>query len=182
MKKRLMGFIGGFIFLSALGWGKNFQDVKSGISFDYDENLWEIAPTKTLEQETLVNFQRKVPDKEGDTTYFSRLSVVKDDLSKIKKVKDSKLPKLQAYQNHAAEFLQSQRFDILSAEKKDIPGIPSGAFQMIARQRDFGLTFQQVGFLAGDTAYLVTATVRTKKYPEYQKELEQIFQSLKWTP
>jgi len=182
MKKRLIGLMSSLVLVAGSSWGKNFQDSKSGISFDYDENLWEVAPTKTLEQETLINFQRKVPDKEGDTTYFSRLSVVKDDLSKIKKVKESKLPKLQAYQNHAAEFLQSQRFDILSSEKKDLPGVPGGAFQMIARQRDFGLTFQQVGFVTADTAYLVTATVRTKKYPEYQKELEQIFQSLKWTP
>ncbi len=182
MKKRSLGLVGVWVLVASISWGKNYRDSQSGISLDYDESLWEVAPTKTLEQETLVNFQRKVPDKEGDTTYFSRISVVKDDLSKIKKLKSSKLPKLQAYQNHAAEFLQSQRFDILSSEKKELPGVPGGAFQMIARQRDFGLTFQQVGFISGDTAYLVTATVRTKKYPEYQKELEQLFQSLKWTP
>jgi len=167
---------------SGMGWCKTFQDPRTGISLDYDEALWEVAPKKTAEAETIVNLQRKIADKEGDTSYFSRVSIVQDDLGKIKKLDSSKLPKLQAYQNHAADFLRSQRFDILSSEIKTVPGNNNTRFEMVARQRDFGLTYQQVGFVVGNTAYLVTATVRTKKFPEYQKELEQMFQSLKWNP
>jgi len=159
-----------------------YRDTASHISFEYDDTQWEPMNKKTVEQDTVVNLQRKVADKEGDTTYFSRISIVRDDVSKIKKVKESKLPKLQAYQSHAVEFLRGQRFDILSSEVKSLAGIPQGAFEILARQRDFGLTFQQVGFLEKDTAYLVTATVRTNKFPEYQSELKKIFDSLKVNP
>lgn len=164
------------------GLAATYHDPASHISFDYDDTQWEPMNKKTVGQDTVFNLQRKVADKEGDTTYFSRISVVKDDLSKIKKVKESKLPKLQAYQSHAVEFLRSQRFDILSSEVKKIAGIPEGAFEIVAHQRDFGLTFQQVGFLKQDTAYLVTATVRTKKFPDYQNELNKLFESLKLNP
>ncbi|NBT58848.1 hypothetical protein EBT16_08710, partial [bacterium] len=96
--------------------GVTFHDPVSRISFSYDENLWEVAPVKTNEKETLLNLQRKVADKDGDTVYYSRISIVKEDLNQIQKVKNSKFPKLQAYQSYAIEFLKSQRFDILSSE------------------------------------------------------------------
>jgi len=176
---RLMAFIAFFgVFLSQ-GFAVTFHEPVSKISFTYDENLWEVVPTKTNEKETLVNLQRKVADKEGETSYFSRISIVKENTTQVKKVQTSKLPKLQAYESHAVEFLRSQRFDILSAEMKKIEGIPAGAFEIVANQRDFGLTYQQLGFLNGDTAYLLTATVRTKKFSEYKAELEKIFQSVR---
>jgi hypothetical protein len=171
-----------FGLLVSQSFGVTFHEPVSKISFTYDENVWEVVPTKANEKETLVNLQRKVADKEGDTTYFSRLSIVKEDTNQVKKVKLSKLPKLQAYQIHAVEFLRSQRFDILSSEMKKIEGIPAGAFETLANQRDFGLTYQQLGFLDGDTAYLLTATVRTKKFGEYKAELEKMFQSVRLAP
>jgi hypothetical protein len=179
---RLMVLVALFgVFLSQ-SFAVTFHEPVSKISFTYDENLWEVVPTKANEKETLVNLQRKVADKDGDTTYFSRISIVKEDTTQVKKVKSSKLPKLQAYQIHAAEFLRSQRFDILSSEMKKVEGIPAGAFEILANQRDFGLTFQQLGFLDGDTAYLLTATVRTKKLGEYKAELAKMFQSVRLAP
>lgn len=176
-----------FSFLSV---GVTFSDPVSHFSFVYDESLWEVAPIKTNEKETLLNLQRKIPDKEGDTTYFSRISVVKEDLSKNQSVQNiiskKKLPvasgQLQAYQSHAADFLRSQRFDILSSDPKKAPGIPGGAFELVANQRDFGLTFQQWGFVFENQAFLVTATVRTKKFSDYKTELSELFQSIKISP
>lgn len=163
-----------------------FSDPVSHFNFAYDESLWEVAPIKTGEKETLLNLQRKTPDKEGDTTYFSRISVVRENISKNPAVQNliskKKLSSLQAYQGHAAEFMRSQRFDILSSDLKKASGIPGGAFELVANQRDFGLTFQQWGFVFEDQAFLVTATVRTKKFPEYKAELEQLFQSIKISP
>lgn len=65
---------------------------------------------------------------------------------------------------------------------KKVEGITAGAFEILANQRDFGLSFQQLGFLDGDTAYLMTATVRTKKLGEYKVELEKMFQSVRLAP
>lgn len=174
----IASILGGFL---SVAFGVTFHDPVSRISFTYDENRWEVVPIKTNQKETLVNLQRKVADKDGDTVYFSRISIVREDTGEVKKVKNSKLPKLQAYQSYAVEFLKSQRFDILSSEKTTVEGIPSGSFEIVANQRDFGLTFQQMGFLNGDTGYLVTATVRTKKFGEYKDELEKIFQSVRLT-
>ncbi|NBX92376.1 MAG: hypothetical protein EB078_03700 [Proteobacteria bacterium] len=173
-----------FAILSLCGLGfpllaATYSDPQHRISFQYDDTLWETGAPKRNDVETLVSLQRRTPDKEGDTTYFSRLSIVKEDWSKIKTVKESKLPRLEAYKNHAAEFLKSQRFDILSAAVRKTTGIPDGIFEIVARQRDFGLTFQQVGFLEKENAYLVTITVRTQKFPEYQTEINQILNSLK---
>ncbi|MFM8269651.1 MAG: hypothetical protein ACKN9V_05620 [Pseudomonadota bacterium] len=176
--KRAVFFLGFGVLLSQ-AFAVTFHDPVSKISFAYDENLWEVVPTKTNEKETLVNLQRKVADKDGETAYFSRISIVKEDTNQVKKVKTSQFPKLQAYRSHAIEFLRSQRFDILSSDMKKVEGLPAGAFEILANQRDFGLTYQQVGFLDGDTAYLVTATVRTKKFSEYKAELEKLFQSIR---
>lgn len=173
-------------FFSSFGKSVTFSDPVSHFNFVYDESLWEVTPIKTGEKETLLSLQRKTPDKEGDTTYFSRVSVVKEGIAKNQSVQDlilkKKLSPLQAYQGHAAEFLRSQRFDIISSDLKKAAGIPGGAFELIANQRDFGLTFQQWGFVFEDQAFLVTATVRTKKFPEYKAELEQLFQSIKVSP
>jgi len=162
--------------------GAIFNEPKSGLSLSYDEALWQPTMDKVASQETLFNLQRKVADKEGDSTYFSRLSVVRDDLSKIKKVNDSKLPKLQAYQLHVVDFLKSQRFDIVSSDMKKSASIPGGFFEIISNQRDFGLTYQQVGVVKDNEAYLVTATVRTKKFAEYRPDLDKLFQSLALVP
>lgn len=173
-------------FLCVFAEAVTFSDPVSHFNFAYDDALWEVAPIKTGEKETLLNLQRKTPDKEGDTTYFSRISVVKEGISKNQSVQNlivkKKLSPLQAYQGHAADFMRSQRFDILSSDLKKVPGIPGGAFELVANQRDFGLTFQQWGFIFEDQAFLVTATVRTKRFPEYKAELEQLFQSIKISP
>ena len=167
---------------SSFSLGAVYQDPQSGLSLSYDEALWETSNNKVASQETVLNLQRKIPDKEGDTTYFSRLSIVRDDMSKIKKVQESKLPPLQAYQVHAIDFLKSQRFDIVSSELKKSENIPGGIFEIIANQRDFGLTYQQVGLIKNGQAYLITATVRTKKFSEYRSDLEKMFQSVKLIP
>lgn len=172
----LIGF--GWLIASQAG-AASFTDPKSHLALNYDDSVWEVVPLKVSDSETLLNLQRKTADKEGDTTYFSRVSVVKDDLTKLKKVIASKLPRLQAYQSHAVEFLKGQRFDVLSTEVKNTEAVPGGMFEIIANQRDFGLTYQQMGFIQGETAYLITATVRTKKFPDYRTELNQLFQSVK---
>lgn len=83
---RLMVLVALFgVFLSQ-SFAVTFHEPVSKISFTYDENLWEVVPTKANEKETLVNLQRKVADKDGDTTYFSRISIVKEDTTQVKKL------------------------------------------------------------------------------------------------
>lgn len=159
-----------------------FEEPQSGLSFSYDEANWEPTQEKATGAETLLSLQRKTPDKEGDTVYFSRISIVKEPLDKISKLNGVKLSPLQSYQNHAVNFLKSQRFDVISAEAKKDTTLPGGAFEVLANQRDFGLTFQQMGFVTKDSGFLITATVRTKKFPEYKEELSKLFQSVKLSP
>lgn len=170
---------GMLVLLSAPLFGAVFEDSQSGLSFSYDEANWELTQEKATGAETLLSLQRKTPDKEGDTVYFSRISIVKEPLNKISKLNGVKLSPLQGYQNHAVNFLKSQRFDVLSAEPKKDSTVPGGAFEVIANQRDFGLTFQQMGFVTKDSGFLITATVRTKKFQDYKDEFSKLFQSVK---
>jgi hypothetical protein len=77
--------------------------------------------------------------------------------------------------------MKSQRFHILSSGPKVLAKLGLPAFEIVANQRDFGLTFRQVVFLweaAGKPeAYLVTATTRTNKFDEYKKDLDGLFDS-----
>jgi hypothetical protein len=179
---KILPFVLGLVLLNFSSFGAVFEDPQMGLSFQYDESLWEPNREKVSGSEVLFSLQRKVADKEGDTVYFSRVSIVKETLSNIKNLKISKLSPLQAYQVRAVEFLKSQRFNILTSESKNNESVPGGFFEIGANQRDFGLTFQQMGFVTKDSGVLVTATVRTSKFPEYKEELSKMFQSVKISP
>lgn len=162
-----------------------YTDAKSGVSVKYDEKVWEVvevptAPAKeqvdtSMAEQTLVTLQRKV----ADDKYRARFSIVTDNAAKVKPVDAAKEPldKLKAYKAHSVAFMKSQRFDILLEELMKFQA-QREAFQIVANQRDFGLTFKQIGFLVGDTAYLITATARTAKYESYVPEMNALFASV----
>ncbi len=155
--------------------------------FEYDEPRWEVVPEKpadkqkgdavdrAMAQKTLVTVQRKV----ADDKYHARFSVVTDSLDKFKGTPEEKA---KAYRAHAIDFLKSQRFHILSTEDKKLPGITEPVVEIVANQRDFGLTFKQVIFLKGNEAYMLTAATRTAKYDEYQKEVSRFFDTFTFLP
>lgn len=158
-----------------------YIDPIRNIRFDYDDATWELKETpvkaqaeevdKNMAQKTIVNLQMR----QADEKYHSRFSIVSDDASKIKKTKEGIF---KDYQKHTVEFLKSQRFDILSIKEAKLAKVAEPAFEIMANQRDFGLLFRQVVFLKGETAYLLTAATRTKKYETYAKELDKIFDSV----
>lgn len=155
-------------------------------SFEYDETKWEIVPEKPEErkqgqdvdramaEKTLVTVQRK----QADDKYHARFSVVVDSLEKFK---GTPAEQLVGYRKHALDFLKSQRFHILSTSEAKLPGVPgTAAFEVVANQRDFGLTFRQEGFLRDNQAYLLTGATRTAKFEEYQKELQRFFETFRF--
>ncbi len=158
-----------------------YIDPIRNIHFDYDDTTWELKETpvkpqaeevdKSMAQKTIVNLQKKLSDEK----YHSRFSIVLDDASKVKKTSAGIY---KDYQKHTVEFLKSQRFDVISVKEVKLPKVAEPAFEVMANQRDFGLLFRQVVFLKGDTAYLLTAATRTKKYEDYAKELDKIFDSV----
>ncbi len=151
--------------------------------FEYDDAKWQlVAPSKTpatqdvdkaMEGNTLTTLQRT----EADEKYRARISVVVDDPAKATKGKGE----LADYAKHAVEFLKGQRFDVQSNEPKILPRLGTPAFEIVANQRDFGLTFRQVVFLwetnGKKQAYLLTAATRTNKYDSYKAELDKVFNS-----
>ena len=78
--------------------------------------------------------------------------------------------------------MKSQRFRILSSELVRLPGVKTPGIEIVADQRDFGLTFRQVIFLKDGQAYLLTAAARSKSYRNYQPELDKIFNSFSFNP
>lgn len=157
--------------------------------FDYDDGKWELvagaktAPTQDVDKEmagkTLTTLQRK----EADEKYRARFSVVVDDPSKLSKAAQADLA---GYAKHAMQFMKDQRFHILSSEAKILPRLGVPAYEIVANQRDFGLTFRQIVFFwdkgGKREAYLLTAATRTNKYDAYKAELDQLFNSFAMKP
>ncbi len=172
------------LLLSFAAHGAHYGDAEKRFQFDYDDTKWEIvaaskaAPTqdidKNMEGQTLVTLQRK----EADEKYRARFSVVVDDPSKLT---GSAKTELAGYAKHAVEFMKDQRFHVLSTDAKILPRLGAPTYEIVANQRDFGLSFRQVVFFWDKTgkkeAFLLTAATRTNKYETYKAELDQIFNS-----
>lgn len=171
------------LLLSLSARAAHFGTPESAFQFDYDDAKWEVvAPAKTatldvdksMEGKTLVTLQRK----EADEKYRARFSVVVDDPSKLS---GSAKTELAGYAKHAVEFMREQRFHVLSTDAKILPRLGAPTYEIVANQRDFGLSFRQVVFFWDKTgkreAYLLTAATRTNKYDAYKAELDQLFNS-----
>jgi len=172
-----------FAVLSTHSFAGLYKEAGRPYYFEYDEAQWELVTgakvpatqdvDKAMEGRTLTTLQRK----EADEKYRARISVVVDDPIKATKGKSD----LAAYAKHAMEFMKSQRFDIQSSEPKILPRLGTPAFEIVANQRDFGLSFRQVVFLwetgGKKQAYLLTAATRTNKYDAYKAELDKVFNS-----
>ena len=160
-----------------------YNNPAKGIQFEYDDTNWVVVPNggnsrpleavdKTMAERTLVTVERKV----ADDKYKARFSVVVDPAEKFK---GSEGERLLAYKQHAVDFLTGQRFHIMSTQKTTLANVKAPAVEIIANQRDFGLLFRQVAVLVGKDAYLLTAAARTKKFPDYQAEINKMFESFK---
>ena len=166
--------------LSAFSQASSYVDAKRHFTFDFNELGWELSDKKAndrpakedvdknMAERTLVAVQRK----EADDKYHSRFSVVVDDLSSFK---ETGALLLSAYHRKTVGFLKNQRFDVLSTNSVKMPLIATPAFETIANQRDFGLTFRQVVLVRGKEAYILTATSRTKRFEAQEKELKALF-------
>lgn len=154
-----------------------FTDGAHGFSFEYDSALWEVVPPaakpsgrdadvdKAMNQKTLVTLQRKVADEK----YRSRFSVVAD---------VTQMP-FEKYQTYAVNFLKSQRFTIQRQEKRKLAKVGE-AYEVVAYQRDFGLTFQQVMIPRAKEVFLITLATRTKQFPNYSAEMDKMLASLRF--
>lgn len=178
--KKILVFV---LFLSPLvTFGATYSNATRKFSFDYNDADWEVVPEdakaphkgadvdKAMVEHTLVSIQRK----KADEKYRARFSVVVDDL---KKAKSKDVSALVRYQNYAVDFLKSQRFSIVSTGPKKLPLVVGAASEVVAYQRDFGLTFHQIILLHSDEAYILTAAARTTNYDSYAKEIEKIVDS-----
>lgn len=153
-------------------------------SFAFDDKTWEIvvAPgaagaqdvDRAMAERTVATLQRR----NADEKYRARFSVVVDDPTRIK---EKGATPLEAYARHALEFLKNQRFHVLSSGPKKLPKVSDGGYEIVAHQRDFGLTFRQQIFLhksgSKTEAYLLTAATRTNKFDGYKGELDSLFDS-----
>lgn len=164
--------------VSALG--ARYHRPHYGFFFEYDESKWELVPDpketsqapevdKKMAEKTLVTVQRK----QADEKYHARFSVVVDN----KELSSKGTTPLAAYHKHALDFLKSQRFHVVSSEEKKLRNVDSPAIEIIANQRDFGLTFRQVIFLRDKEAYLLTVATRTKSYDSLRAETNRFFDS-----
>jgi hypothetical protein len=169
----------GTALLGRLAVGAAYTSPSGGFSLDYDEANWEVVKGPTaakqdvdekMAERTLVTLQRK----NADEKYRTRFSVVEDDASHYTQ---PGLERLVAYNQHAVDFLKSQRFRILSTAPRTLPKVGEPGVETVANQRDFGLTFRQVVFLRGKNAYLLTAATRTNRFETYGKEIQALFES-----
>ncbi len=177
------------VFWVSIGGGAPFVPSDRPYQFEFDETNWElVAPAKqsatqdvdkAMEGRTLTTLQRKVADEK----YHARFSVVVDDPTRLPAKVGADLS---GYAKHAVDFMTGQRFHVLSSEAKIFPRLGVPAYEIIANQRDFGLTFRQVIFLREKDgkreAYLVTAAVRTNKFDSYKAELDKFFNSFAMKP
>ncbi len=157
------------------------QDSQFGISLSYPDPEWVKVEIPTasasvdqkMKEQTLLTIQKA----KADDGYHARFSVVTDSATPFKK-KDKSLA--ESYEAHAIDFLKSQRFTILSQERKKLPNAPTTGLEVVAHQRDFGLTFRQHILLQGERAYLLTAASRSQQSKEYQPQWDQFFNGVKW--
>lgn len=167
-------------FFSVSGFGAEYVNPIGKFTLQYDETVWEVIPPKpevagaevdqTMAEKTLATLQRK----KADDKYHARFSVVSDSLKKFRGKGKSDLD---AYKEHAVEFLKSQQFYILSQETVRLPGVETPVIEVVGNQRNFGLTFRQLIFVKGDSAYLLTAASRKEKYDEYLPDLKKVAES-----
>ena len=162
--------------------GATYRNPNQGFSFEYDEKNWTLVDVdskasstaqdvdKAMAQRTLVSVQHN----QADEKYRSRFSVVIDNLDNFK---GSPAEQLLLYQTHALNFLKSQRFQILGTTRTTLPKLSEPAFEILANQRDFGLTFRQVIFIHGGLAYLLTVAARTARFDSSKPEMKPLFDS-----
>lgn len=166
-------------------WAATFSHPSPSVQFEYEEKLWELVPTdtksaqpqqdvdKAMAQKTIVSLQRK----QADEKYRSRFSIVVDSVEKALKGKEQLT--FSKYQNYAIEFLKSQRFTIQKEGKRVLKGA-ADAYEVIAYQRDFGLTFHQIMIPRDGEVFLVTLSTRTKLFPNYSTEMDKMLESLRF--
>lgn len=153
----------------------SFSDLTQSVFFDYDDSLWEVVPSpketaaqadvdRKMTQKTLVTLQRKTADEK----YRSRFSVVVDQR------KDT----FEKYQTYAVDFLKSQRFTVQKEGSRSLPQAGK-TFEIVAYQRDFGLTFQQVMVPRNKEVFLLTLSVRTKEFPNYSADMDKMLASFR---
>jgi hypothetical protein len=174
-----------FLFV-ALAHGASFVHPSGVFTFDYDESTWKPATVKSgarkmedidrrLSETVLASFQRT----EAHEKYHARFSVVTEDISTFTL---SSPDGLDRYRRRALEFLKSQRFQIVSKSETMIGTEKLPAWEIIANQRDFGLTFRQAIIVRGSDAFLLTAATRIIKYAEQKKEIDRFFDSFRFIP
>ncbi len=158
-----------------------YQDTKHKFQFEYDEAHWEITAPRPvasagldddIKKRTLVVLQSK--HEEGK--YRSRFSVVLDAL-------DTALDPLSGltYQNRLVSFLKSQRFQ--NIHKGSIRSDSAGqSFELISDQRDFGLTFKQVGFVQSKRVLLLTLSTRIASFENTRVKNNSFFESFRFEP
>ena len=155
-----------------------------GFLFTYDENEWEVIPPRkqkekadvdqALKERTLVTVQKKT----ADDKYHARFSVVMEKLGK--KFGGSPTEQLLKYRDHAVAFMKNQRFGNFTIDAHTLPGVAHPAVEIIANQRDFGLTFQQIVFIRNGHAFLLTAATRTAKFEAYKSVTKTFFSTFKF--
>ncbi len=158
-----------------------YTDKEKGFSLEYNDTLWRVVPKSTekktaadvdmeMAKRTLVTLER-IP---SDDKYHTRFSVVIDDL---KKYEGNPLVQLTKYYKDALEFLKNQRFRILSTDPTKLPKVSEPAFEIVATQRDFGLTTRQLIIVHEKQAYLLTASTRNTVFDAQKAELAAVFDS-----
>lgn len=168
--------------LATAAWAAVYTPPGGGVQLTYDDNTWEVSTKRAAEEpgatphQTLVALQRKEPD----DRYHARFSVVADSLDSFRK-RSPQGDLLDAYQKHASEFLQSQRFADIESHKTSlsIPSHSGAAWETTATHRDFGLKFRQLVFLTANKAVLVTMAARRDKFPSYDEEFRKLVSSIR---
>ncbi len=183
MRRQLLFFVFCILTIGLLetSQAKVFSDKAKGYSFDYNDTLWRIVP-KSSEKKTAADVDAEMAKRTqvtvernlSDDKYHTRFSVVIDDL---KKYKGTPLEQLTQYYRDALEFLKNQRFRVLSTGPVKLAKYGDSAFEIVATQRDFGLTTRQVILVQGGEAYLLTASARNTVYDAQKAEIEPFFNS-----
>lgn len=161
-----------------------FENADPGFSFSYDDALWERVSISAAENSgaagelSAAQNHRTVAMLEflsADEKYHPRFSVVLDGM----KTKDGKKESLSEYWKRSVKFLKEQRFTVYSAAEIKLDKLATPAFEVIADQRDFGLTFRQVVFEKSGQAFVLTAACRTKSFPAMKDKLDLFFKSFR---
>ena len=161
-----------------------------GFSVNYDSGLWELVDKKSPQsaipsqadqdkktaEQTLFILQQK----ETSEKYHPRITLIEDTGKEVQKLQGGGTERLRQYENHATQFLKSQRFTIHAQEPKTFANLSVPVVEIVAHQRDFGLKFIQWVFLKNEKAYILTAATRINSFDSFRPEAEKIFASLKF--